>query len=192
MTRIRGYLAMSLDGFIAGPNDELAWLQESRQSGLPLAAGEWAREDSGGLEFEDFLAQVGAIVMGRRTFDIVRGFPEPWAYGDTPMLIVTSSELPEGPGNVTAFHSGVAEAIDAARDLARGRDVYVDGGRTLRAALDARLLDHLVITVIPTALGAGIPLFAGLEQRAEFAIERVEKWGPGMVQIHLTARGEPL
>lgn len=186
MTRVRGYLAMSLDGFIAGPNDELAWLQEPRESGLPLATGEWAQREADGLEFDDFLAQVGAIVMGRRTFDIVRSFPTPWAYGDTPMLIVTSSEIPEGPGNATAFHGDVPEAISAARELADGRDVYVDGGRTLRAAIDARVLDHLIVTVLPTALGTGIPLFAGLEQHAEFAIERIEKWGPGMAQLHLT------
>lgn len=188
MTLIRGYLAMSLDGFIAGPNDEVAWLEEPRESGLPLATADWAERDANGLEFGDFLSRVGAIVMGRRTFDVVRGFSGPWPYGDIPMFIVTSSDIPDGPGNATAFHGSVPDAIAAARAAAGELDVYVDGGRTLRAALDAGLLDHLVITVLPTVLGEGIALFAGLEQQAEFAIERVEKWGPGMVQLHLTAR----
>ncbi len=187
---IRGYLAMSLDGFIAGPNDEVAWLEEERETGLPLAADEWARRPSAGLEFDAFLERVGAIVMGRRTYDVVCGLGDAWFYGDIPMLIVTSSDLPRARESVTAFHGSVADAIAAAQDLAGDKDVYVDGGRTVRTALDARLLDHLVITVIPTALGDGIPLFAGLDERADFAVERVEKWGPGAVQLHLTTRRE--
>ncbi|MES1171327.1 MAG: dihydrofolate reductase family protein, partial [Actinomycetota bacterium] len=74
--------------------------------------------------------------------------------------------------------------------LAGDRDIYVDGGATIRAFLDARLLDHLVLTIQPTALGAGIPLFAGLTMPAEFAVEKVERWGPGFVQVHLTTRND--
>lgn len=80
------------------------------------------------------------------------------------------------------------DAIAAAREIAAGKDVYVDGGRTLRTALEADVLDHVVITVLPIALGQGIPLLAGLAHRAEFAVERVAKYGPGCVQIHLTRR----
>lgn len=189
MTRVRGYLATSLDGFIAGPNDEVSWLQEPRESGLPLATASWDELESEGLEFEDFLAEVGCIVMGRRTYDVVRDMPGDWPYGDTPMLIVTSRPLgDDAPGSVSAATGGVVAAIDHAREIAGGKDVYVDGGATLRGAIDAGLLEHLVITILPTALGDGIPLFAGLGQRAEFAVERVDKWGPGFVQVHLTTR----
>ena len=176
MGLVRGYLATSLDGFIAGPHDELAWLQEPRLNGLPLAAGAWAAREADGLEFDDFLAGVGCIVMGRRTYDVVRAMPGPWAYGETEMLIVTSRPLDDAPPQVSRADAGVEQAIERALAVAGDRDVYVDGGQTVRAALDGGLLDHLVITVLPTALGEGIPLFAGLESRADFTVQDVRRW----------------
>ena len=188
MGLVMGYLATSLDGFIAGPHDELAWLQEPRISGLPLAAGPWADRESDGLEFDEFLAGVGCVVMGRRTYDVVRAMPGPWAYGDKPMLIVTSRPLDEPPAHVDRADAGVEQAIRQAREVAGDLDVYVDGGQTVRAALDGGLLDRLVVTVLPTALGEGIPLFAGLRDRADFTVQDVRRWGPGFVQLHLTTQ----
>ncbi|MGC4174925.1 dihydrofolate reductase family protein [Demequina sp.] len=188
MGRVVGYLAMSLDGFIAGPNDELSWLERPRESGLPLAVEAWAATRPDGLEFDDFLSTIGCIVMGRRTYDVVAGFDGPWPYGDTPLLVVTSRPLETAHASVEASGGDVAEVIDRAKALAGDRDVYVDGGATIRSVLSEKLLDHLVLTIQPTALGAGIPLFAGLAVPAEFAVEKVERWGPGFVQLHLTAR----
>jgi len=188
MGLVRGYLATSLDGFIADAEDEVAWLERPRDSGLPLAAPPWSDAPADGLEFDDFLADVGCIVMGRRTLEVVAEFPGPWAYGDTPMLVLTSHPLPAVPPSVTAFSGTIEEVVDEAQRIAGDRDVYVDGGKTIRAAIDAGLLDHLVVTMLPTALGAGIPLLAGLANRAEFTLERVARWGPGFVQMHLTTR----
>ena len=190
MTQVVGYLAMSLDGLIAGPNDELAWLEEARASGLPLAVAQWAATRPEGLEFDDFLASVGCIVMGRRTYDVVEGFGGPWAYGDTPMLVATSRPLGTTRSSVEGMGGDIEGIVERARQLAGDRDIYVDGGATIRAFLDARLLDHLVLTIQPTALGAGIPLFTGLTMPAEFAVEKVERWGPGFVQVHLTTRND--
>ena len=188
MGRIVGYLAMSLDGLIAGPNDELEWLERPRESGLPLATAAWAATAPAGLEFDDFLASVGCIVMGRRTYDVVAGFDGPWAYGDVPLLVATSRPFTTDRTTVEAISEGTEAIIARARELAGDRDVYVDGGATIRSVLDAKLLDHLVLTIQPTALGEGIPLFTGLVNPAEFAVEKVERWGPGFVQIHLTTR----
>lgn len=187
MGRIRGYLAMSLDGFIAAPDDDVTWLEEPRASALPLATGEWAATKPTGLEFDDFMSQVGCILMGRRTYDVVRAFGGPWPYGDVPMLVATSRDLPDAPASVAEASGTITEMVEKARQIAGDRDVYVDGGQTIRAALDAGLVDHIVVTITPTALGAGIPLFAGLTQRADFSVEKVARWGEGMVQVHLTA-----
>jgi len=188
MARVVGYLAMSLDGFIAGPNDELAWLERPRASGLPLATDQWASTRPDGLEFDAFLATIGCIVMGRRTYDVVAGFDGPWPYGETPLLVATSRPLAEVREGVEAVGGGASEIVARARELAGDLDVYVDGGVTIRSVLDAGLLDHLVLTIQPTALGVGIPLFAGLTNTAEFAVEKVQRWGPGFVQVHLTTR----
>src|SRR6187455_2183289 len=102
MSRVRGYLATSLDGLIAGPNDEVSWLEEPRASGLPLATAEWGQHEADGLEFDAFLAETGCIVMGRRTYDVVRAMGGAWPYGDTPMLIVTSRPLDDPRASVSA------------------------------------------------------------------------------------------
>jgi dihydrofolate reductase len=188
MGRVRGYLATSLDGFIATTDDAVAWLERPRESGLPLAVGEWAATEPRGLEFDDFLGDVGCIVMGRRTLEVVAGFGGPWAYGDIPMLVLSSHQLPDVPGTVRPVSGSIGDVIAEARALAGDKDVYVDGGLTVRSALDAGLLDHLVVTVLPTALGEGIPLFAGLTTPAEFSVEKVVRWGPGFVQLHLDTR----
>ena len=188
MGRVRGYLATSLDGFIATADDEVAWLEEPRESDLPLAMGDWAKTTPDALEFGEFLANVGCIVMGRRTLEVVAAFESPWAYGDIPMLIMTSHALPVVPSTVRAVSGTIESVIGEARAVAGGKDIYVDGGITVRSAIDAGLLDHLVVTLLPTALGEGIPLLAGLQAPAEFAVEKVARWGPGLVQLHLNMR----
>lgn len=188
MGRVRGYLAMSLDGFIAGANDELGWLEGDRESQLPLATGKWAATRPEGLEFDEFLGDVGCIVMGRRTYDVVESFDGPWAYGGTPMLVATSRPLNSAHPTVQAASGDIESIIAKAHDVAGDADIYVDGGVTVRAVLDAGLLDHLVLTIQPTALGEGVPLFAGLQVPAEFSVEKVDRWGPGFVQLHLTTR----
>ncbi|WP_062378523.1 dihydrofolate reductase family protein [Demequina pelophila] len=187
MGLVRAYLAMSLDGFVAGEDDDLGWL-EPRASGTPIAGGAWAGALPDGLHFEDFLDDVGAILMGRRTWDIVAGFDE-WPYRDVPLVVASHRPVTSSRPSVRG-DSGPLEALVArCRALAGERDVYVDGATLVREALAAGLLDHLVVTMMPTALGRGVPLFAGLDGPRELTVERVESYGEGLVQIHLAVPG---
>lgn len=151
--RLRGYLGMSLDGRIAGPGDDLGWLEESRpravEGPVPATSGEW-------LSYEDFTADVGVLLMmGRRTFDVVSGFDE-WFYGELAVLVATHRPLPTvTPPTVTSISGTVDEAVSEAQRLAGGNDVYVDGGQLVCAVLDAGLLDELTTTVLPTVRGPG-------------------------------------
>lgn len=86
--QVRAFLATSLDGFIAGPNDELDWLQGHGEDGV---------EDT----FSPFFAEIGSMLMGRRTFDVVSQFDE-WPYGDTSVLVATSRSLSTTQPNVEA------------------------------------------------------------------------------------------
>lgn len=174
MGKVRVYIATSLDGFIAGPNDELDWLPNpSADAALP----------DGVLGFDAFMREIGAMVMGRRTFDVVRELG-PWFYGETPVLVPTHRPLEGGPPSVRAVTGDIGDVLDHALALAAGRDVYVDGGATIRAALDAGRVDDLVITVVPTLLGAGRPLFAGLTRRHALEVLSHRDYGGGMVQVH--------
>jgi len=160
MASTRVFVGASLDGFIAGPNDELDWLSGGSSEGQSAGPSEGQAEAH--KSFSEFFAQIGAVLMGRRTYDVVCGMKAPWPYGDTPMLIATSRPLVAKRPSVRAVRGSIAEVVEQAKQVAGSRDVYIDGGRLIRAALDAGLVDDITVTIVPIVIGAGIPLFAGV------------------------------
>ena len=174
MSRIRVFIACSLDGFIAGPDDDLSWLPQGEDP-------DGAKTDA--LGYDGFIAEVGAILMGRRTYEVVRGFDIPWPYGAMPVLIVSNRELASPPDSVRrATGATLAAMIEDARSTAGAKDVYLDGGNLIRQALDAGLVDELIVTVVPTVLGDGVPLFAG-SKRHELELLAAHPAGRGMVEL---------
>ncbi|WP_144276184.1 dihydrofolate reductase family protein [Demequina sp. NBRC 110053] len=191
MGRIRVFIASSLDGFIAGPHDDIAWLEAPRPEWAPMAGGAWASAPSDALDFDGFMADVGAMLMGRGTYDVVRAMGGSWPYGDTPILVATGRPLTDAPPTVTVASAPIANLIEEARTLAEGKDVYVDGGSIIRQALDADLIDEMTVTLHPTVLGAGHALFAGAEHRRHITVTDVRRYGDGMVQLTLVPAREP-
>ncbi len=174
--RVRVFLAQSLDGFIAGPNDDLSWLPAPDPSAAPEDDG-----DDGG--FRAFLGDIGAILMGRRTFDVVTGFGGPWPYGERPMLVATHRALEADVPTAHAVEGSIEAMVDLARAAAKEKDVYLDGGAHVRQALDAGLVDELTLTIVPVALGAGVPLFAGVARRHRLDLQRIRTMSDGLVQL---------
>lgn len=173
--RVRVFIASSLDGFIAGLDDDLSWLP------APDPAG----SDHG---YAAFMAQVGALLMGRRTFDVVQGLGVAWPYGDRPVLVATHRPLPGARPGVRPVSGTIDQLLDLAVQEAGGRDVYLDGGDLIRAALDVGRIDELVVTLIPAVLGAGVPLFAGARQRHALQLLGAEPLPGGLVQLTLAPR----
>ncbi len=173
---VRVFIAMSLDGFIAGPDDDLSWLPDPRPG-----------EDFG---YEAFMARTGAILMGRSTYEVAAGFEGPWPYGDTPVLVATRRELdaPAAP-TVEAVSGTPQQLVGLAHERAVGRDIYLDGGDLVRQVLDAGLVDELTITVIPVILGAGSPLFTGAARRT-LRLESTRLFEGGIVQLRYSHAGE--
>lgn len=168
--RIRVYIAASLDGFIAGPNDDLSWLPTD------------AKSDGDAVTFEGFMAEVGAMLMGRRTYDVVQSFGGPWPYGETPVLVATSRSLDPAAPSVRAIEGSIDALLDQALDEADGRDVYLDGGGMIRAALEVGRVDELIITYAPILLGNGIRLFDTLSTRRPLTFEGHASYG-SMLQV---------
>lgn len=183
MTRILAEISVSLDGFVTGPDP-------GPDNGLGTggeALHSWAfSDDAEELRLlRRATARSGAVVMGRRLFDVVDG-PHGWddhtGYGATevgaPAFVVVTSAPPAAVRLVDldwTFVGDLAEAVVAARERAeaaaarRGRDldvVVMGGGRTVASALDAGLLDSLRLHVAPVLLGSGTPLFPGSMPRA--------------------------
>jgi dihydrofolate reductase len=174
MGRVRVYIASSVDGFVAGVDDDLSWLPT-----------EGPGDPGDALTYEAFTAQVGVLLMGRRTFDVVAGFEGAWPY-DKPVLVATHRPLPaNAPAGVRAVSGTIGEVVAVAQQAAGEADVYLDGGALIRSALDAGLIDELVVTMVPTVLGAGVPLFAGTERRHALQLVGVHRYGEQMVQLVL-------
>jgi len=177
MSKRQVYCAASLDGFIAGSNDDLSWLGELD----PDLEG-----DPGTLSFPEFVGQAGAMLMGRRTFDVVMGFGGEWPYGDLPILVATSRELPDAPRSVSACRGDIRDLCRQAVGAGGDGNVYLDGGGIISQALDAGCVDEMILTVVPILLGAGIPIYTGA-QRHRFNAEHLGRLGT-MMQIRLTPR----
>lgn len=178
--RVRAYVACSLDGFIAGPDGDLSWLPGDDD--FTTSASDPAGE-ADALDYETFIADVGAILMGRATYDTVLGFGIPWPYGDLPVLVATTRPLEAPATTVRAVGGEIGALIGEASRAAGDADVYIDGGDLIRQALGAGLLDEITITWVPVVLGDGHTLFAGCTHRHRLLFSAVTPYGPGLAQV---------
>jgi dihydrofolate reductase len=179
MTRIIADISMSLDGFVTGPGP-------GPLSGLGTggeALHTWAFSDDPDERriLREATARSGAVILGRRLFDVVDG-PQGWGeetgYGagevGTPAFVVVTSTPPPSVRltglDWTFVTTGLPDAVAAARERAeaasaeRGTDldvVLMGGGATVCSALAAGLVDALTLHLAPVVLGAGTPLFTG-------------------------------
>jgi len=161
------FIGTSVDGFIARANGDLDW--------LPPGGG----EPHG---YDEFMATVDALVIGRKTFETVLTF-DAWPYGDKPVFVLSSRPLaPAPPAAVVERMSG--DPVEIVSQLAaRGiRHVYVDGGITIQRFLQDGLIQRLIITRVPVLIGAGIPLF-GVTQR-DIVLKHIgtRQYASGLVQ----------
>ena len=161
------FVGTSLDGFLARVNGALDFL------------------DAGGSEphgFEEFMATVDALVIGRKTFETVLGFGG-WGYGKKPVFVLSGRPLaPAPPGAVVERMSG--EPANIVAQLARRgiRHIYVDGGITIQRFLNAGLIDRLIITRVPVLIGTGIPLFGAVPRDIVLQHVATRQYAGGLVQ----------
>jgi dihydrofolate reductase len=163
------FVGASVDGFIARPNGGLDWLPES-----PEPHG-----------YDEFIASVDTIVIGRKTFETVLSF-DGWFYG-TKRIVVLSSQPVDlsaaiARGGVVEQMGGEPAEIVAKLDATGAQHLYVDGGITVQRFLRARLIDRLVITRIPVLLGDGIPLFGSLPADVRLRHMATRSYPSGLVQ----------
>lgn len=147
MTRTTYYTATSLDGFIADDDATLGWLLHQDQ------------DMKGPLNYDDFFAGIGAVVMGSTTYEWVLDHEQgKWVY-DIPAWVMTTRDLPKVDGDVR-FASGDVRPVHAEMtEAAGGKDLWVVGGGELAGRFaDAGLLDDIVVYIAPVTLGSGAPI----------------------------------
>jgi dihydrofolate reductase len=163
------FIATSLDGYIAREDGGIDWLPAN-----PEPHG-----------YDEFIASVDAIVIGRKTFETVLAFGG-WAYGKTPVVVLSTRELRAPEGANCDFMSGDPRAIVAALEQRGIKHIYVDGGITIQRFLEAGLIQRMIITRIPLLLGSGIPLFGPLSRDVRLEHVTTRFYPSGLVQSEYT------
>jgi dihydrofolate reductase len=179
MSKVFTALAVSVDGYITGRDPG-----PGRALGNGGTLFDWYDRQDNADYFQHLSDRVGAVVTGRTTYDDCEGFGGDGPHPTAPMVVVSHRPPPPefADSERQSFAGDVTEAIEQARTLAGGKDVGIQGGVTLSAAIDAGLVDEVILHQVPVLLGAGRPYFAGLSQQV--GLEFVEAV-PGDGVTHL-------
>ncbi len=170
MSKVYTGASMSLDGYIAGPNESgfehlFQWYANGDVE-VPTTNPEMTLRmtDVSAAHFRGLIEATGALVVGRKLFDSTGG----WG-GNHPMgvpVVVLSHSVPDGwpreDAPFTFVSEGIEAAIEQAKALAGGKVVGVNGGTIARQCLDAGLLDEIWVDLVPVLLGSGTPFFEQL------------------------------
>jgi dihydrofolate reductase len=163
------FVGTSVDGFIARRDGGLDF--------LPPGGG----EPHG---YDEFIATVDAIVIGRKTFETVLGFGGAWPYGRKRVVVLSGRpvDLSVVDGGVVEQMGGPPEEIVSRLAASGARHLYVDGGVTIQRFLRAGLVDRLVVTRVPVLIGEGIPLFGSLPHDVRLRHVATRSYPSGLVQ----------
>ncbi|CAA9218613.1 MAG: COG0262: Dihydrofolate reductase [uncultured Blastococcus sp.] len=168
------FLGMSVDGFIARLDGDIAWLTGGADENSGPDDGE-----GGDFGFAEFLSGIDALVMGRATYDVIAPFGE-WPYQGRPVHVLSTTLEPGADARIT-LHRTFDEAVAAVTE-AGYRRVYVDGGRTVHQFLRAGLIADLTLSRVPVLIGTGHTPFGELAADIPLAHERTRTFPGGMVQ----------
>ena len=164
MRKVVMNLAVSLDGYIAGPNGEYDWC--------------FADDDYG---MTDFLKSVDATLMGGKSYRLVIAGGEP--YPEFTNYVFTRTEKQTPYENVVLVS---AEIVDFVRELKekKGKNIWLfGGGEIIQQLLQENLIDEMMLAVHPILLGRGLPLFRELDERKKFRLSDTITYPTGLVQL---------
>ena len=164
------YIATSLDGYIAKPNDDLSFLDRVQQEG----------EDYG---YTDYMATVDTVILGRRTYDWVMNQVSEFPHADKESYVITRTQRPK-EGN-THFYSGDVRQLVTELKGRNGKHIFCDGGAELvDELLQHQLIDEFIISIVPVLVGEGTRLFK--DGRPEQALELISTrpFSTGLTQLH--------
>lgn len=161
MRKLVLYIAVSLDGFIAGEGERLDWLDRVEGQG-----------DNG---YEVFYSGVDTLLMGRKTYDWIMANAE-FPYSGKECYVFSHTPK-ENTKDVTFVSEDPAEFVSRLKEQSGKKIWLVGGGGLLKPLLAKNLVDELILTIAPVVLGKGIPLFHELEREAGFVLTGMERYG---------------
>ncbi len=189
-------VSMSLDGFISGPDDSpkqplgiggdrlFDWFSDGDTPSRWYPSFKMSAVSA--ELFDEFADRVGAVVAGRRTYEVSDAWGGDGPQPGIPLFVVTHQvpeRMPKGDPPYTFVTDGVEHAIERARAAARGKEVSLMGSKIVQQCLAAGLLDEITIHLVPVLLGRGVPLFGNLDpKKYDLSVVRVID-APGVTHI---------
>ena len=164
------YIAASLDGYIAKPNDDLSFLSLAEKQG----------EDYG---YADFIQSIDTVIIGRKTYDwIMKQVPE-YVHADKKTFVVTRTAKPSI--NNTHFYTGSLKELITSLKQEQGKDIFIDGGaEVVHELLKEHLIDEFIISIIPVLVGDGTRLFKDGRPEQVLQLASTKQFDKGLVQLH--------
>lgn len=164
------YIAMSLDGYIAQPNDDLSFLSMVEQEG----------EDYG---YADFIKTVDTVILGRNTYDKVISMGFDFPHADKEAYIITRTPRPN-IGSVKFYTDDLKSLVEKLKSE-HGKNIFCDGGAEIvNELLKEDLIDEFIISVIPILVGNGTKLFKDGKPEQKLELVSVKSFDKGLTQLH--------
>jgi dihydrofolate reductase len=169
--KVSVFMGISVDGFIARPDGDISWLDETE----PLENG----EDAG---YGELFASIDALVMGRGSFEKVLEFD--WPYESKPVIVLSKSlaEVPEVLRERVRIDASAPQELVEQLSQQGHKHIYLDGGKVVLSFLREGLVDEITLTSIPVLIGDGLPLFGYLEKDIKLRLLETRSWKNGFVQ----------
>lgn len=169
MTKTVLYIASSLDGYVAGEDDDISWL---------------FRYNDVDYGYEKFFSGIGAIIQGKRAYEqeVKHGWEDAHPV-PTFVLAHTPPERQPKRSDVVFTLDDLPEVIKRARQVSR-KDIWIEGGANIAQQFLSRgLLDEMILSIVPVILGGGILLFDRTPKPIDLTLQDVRQFDKGLVQL---------
>ena len=183
--RVTIHMVASLDGFVARKDGSVDWMETS---------DEFANGDTMDPEFvETFLKTIDCYVMGSRTYETALNFEAKgfgWSYGDKPVFVLTSRDLPRTRDTVEFYSGDLAQLVNGDLRPKFHSIWFVGGGAVSGQCLRLGLADEVRYSILPVLIGDGIRFFEKLDKDVGFHLVEVKAYKNGMVALHYEVQGD--
>jgi dihydrofolate reductase len=166
------YIATTIDGYIARPDGNIDWLTS------------FPPPESGDYGYAALLESIGTIVMGRRTYEDILGFGIEWPYtGFTTYVVTHNKEYTASTPQTFIINEDAVGALGSIKDTAE-KDIWiVGGGALIQSLLNDRLIDAMIISVVPKIIWDGIRLFPAPSEESRWTLTHMQSFNTGIANL---------
>jgi len=174
------YIAMSLDGYIAGPDEDISWLEDPGDTNPEQAD---SNEGENPYAWEPFFESIGAIILGRSTYDweASNGYED---VHQVPKFVLTHHPPGKNVRDDVVFTDDPIELVLEQTKSITDKNIWVEGGGTMaQQFLEEDLLDEMILFVAPVVLGGGIPLFGKSDSYKNLSLRNARRLNGWLVHL---------